>query len=122
MFTVRACVGLLALGAAALGSAGCAMPVSSGSDDGVTSNGLTGGEEAQIGASPDTSGDGDGRGPRNPGPSRMTETGPGHEPDPSPWAGGLQVGVIVSPPPSGGAPNEEPDPSPWMHKVDSASR
>jgi hypothetical protein len=109
--------------AAALMLGGCAVPVGSASDEeGVSANRLSGGEEAQMGANPDSSGDSDGR-PKNPGTNRMVDNGPGHEPDPSPWAKDvLQVGVVVSPPAGGGQPAEEPDPSPWMHKVDTASR
>ncbi|MDB4997802.1 MAG: hypothetical protein JWM74_5234 [Myxococcaceae bacterium] len=117
MFQVLVTAGAIC-GAVAI--SGCAMPVGS-DDEGVSSNRLTGGdEEAQIGANPDSSGDSDGR-PANPGTNRMVDNGPGHEPDPSPWANDvLKVGVVVSPP--AGSPAEEPDPSPWMHKVDTASR
>jgi hypothetical protein len=116
MFQVLVTAGAIC-GAVAI--SGCAMPVGS-DDEGVSSNRLTGGEEAQIGANPDSSGDSDGR-PKNPGTNRMVDNGPGHEPDPSPWANdNLKVGVVVSPPSD--SPAEEPDPSPWMHKVDTASR
>lgn len=91
---------------------GCAMPVGQ-EDDGVSANRLTSGEEAQMGANPDSS-SGD---PRT---TRMA-TGPEHGPDPSPWVMDvLQVGVVIGPP-TGPGPAEEPDPSPWMHKVDTTA-